>query len=143
MVAEEFPEVTVGALIFNPDGKLFLVKSHKWHDKYVMPGGHIELGETAENALKREIKEETGLDIHGIEFLRFQEHVFDNAYWKKKHFIFLDFACKTDASGNSEIKLNNEGQEYVWVSIDEALKIDVEPYTRKTIESYIKHRKDS
>ena len=61
-MAEEFPEVTVGALIFNPDGKLFLVKSHKWHDKYVMPGGHIELGETAENALKREIKEETGID---------------------------------------------------------------------------------
>ncbi|MBS3090251.1 NUDIX domain-containing protein [Candidatus Pacearchaeota archaeon] len=141
-MAGELPEVAVGALIFNYDGKLFLVKSHKWHGKYAIPGGHIELGETAEDALKREIKEETCLDIHDIKFLGFQEHVFDNAYWKKKHFIFLDFACRTDASEKSEIKLNHEGQGYAWVSVDEALKMDVEPYTKKTIESYIeKYRK--
>jgi len=45
------------------------MKSHKWHDAYVIPGGHIELGETAEEALRREIKEETALDIYGIEFI--------------------------------------------------------------------------
>lgn len=134
MTEQKFPEVAVGALIFNPTGKLFLVKSHKWHNKYVVPGGHVELGETVETALKREIKEETGLGIHDIEFIGFQEHVFDNTFWKKKHFIFLDFACKTNASENSEITLNHESQEHIWVSVDEALKMDVEPYTRKTIE---------
>lgn len=40
------PEPTVGALIFNPQGEIFLMKSHKWRNKYVIPGGHIELGET-------------------------------------------------------------------------------------------------
>lgn len=68
MPEQRFPEPTVGALIFNAEGKLFLMKSHKWHDEYVIPGGHIELGETAEEALRREIKEETALDIYDIEF---------------------------------------------------------------------------
>ncbi len=60
---QQQPEPTVGALIFNPQGKLFLVKSYKWGNKYTIPGGHIELGENIKQALKREIKEETGMDI--------------------------------------------------------------------------------
>ena len=63
MAKQQFPEPTVGALIFNPEGKLLLMRSHKWRDKYVVPGGHIELGEHIEDALKREVKEETGLDV--------------------------------------------------------------------------------
>jgi nucleoside triphosphatase len=139
MAEQQYPEPTVGALIFNPAGKIFLMKSHKWRDKYVIPGGHIELGEKVEEALKREIKEETGLDIYDIEFICFQEFVFDEAFWKKRHFIFFDYACKTSST---EVKLNSEAQEFVWVTLDEALELDIEPYTRKTIEEYLKlHKK--
>ena len=138
MAEQQYPEPTVGALIFNPAGKILLIKSHKWKNKYVIPGGHIELGEKVEEALKREIKEETGLDVYEIEFICFQEFIFDKAFWKKRHFIFLDFACKTNSR---EVKLNSEGQEFVWVTLDEALKLDIEPYTRKTIEEYLKLHK--
>jgi len=139
MAEQRYPEPTVGALIFNPAGKILLIKSHKWKDKYVIPGGHIELGEKVKDALKREIKEETGLDIYDIEFICFQEFIFDEIFWKKRHFIFLDFACKTNST---EVKLNSEAQEFVWVSLDEALKLDIEPYTKKTIEEYLKlHKK--
>lgn len=133
-----YPEPTVGALIFNKQGKILLVKSHKWRNKYVMVGGKIELGETMEGALKREIKEETGLDIYDIEFICFQEFIFGKEFYKKKHFIFFDFACKTDSE---DVKLNREAQEYVWVYPEEASKIDLEPYTRKIIEKYLKERK--
>jgi nucleoside triphosphatase len=138
MAEQQFPEPTCGALIFNPEGKIFLMRSHKWRDKYVMPGGHIELGEKAEDALKREIKEETGLDIYNIEFICMQEFIFDDAFWKKRHFIFFDYSCKTDSS---EVRLNSEGQEYKWVSISDALKMPVEPYTKKTIDQYLKKNK--
>lgn len=135
MSEQQFPEPTVGALIFNPKGEIFIMKSHKWRGKYVIPGGHIELGEKMESALKREIKEETGLDISDIEFLLFQEFVFDEAFWKKRHFIFFDFVCK---ASSSKVTLDSEGQEYIWVSLNEALKLPIEPYTKKTIEEYMK-----
>jgi nucleoside triphosphatase len=77
-VEQKYPEPTVGALIFNPEWEILLVKSHKWKEKYTIPGGHIDLVERTEDALKREIKEETDLDIYDIRF------------------IFFDFACRTD-----------------------------------------------
>ena len=51
MPEQQYPEPTVGALIFNPEGKVFLMRSHKWRGKWVLPGGHIELGERMEDAL--------------------------------------------------------------------------------------------
>lgn len=133
MAEQQFPEPTVGALILNRDGKIFLMKSYKWRGRYVIPGGHVELGETLEQALKREAKEETGLDVHDIKFICMQEFILDEAFWKKRHFIFLDYACKTDSD---EAKLNSEGQEYGWFTVREALKLPLEPYTRRTIEEY-------
>lgn len=135
MSKQQFPEPTIGALILNPDNKVFLMKSYKWRNKYVIPGGHIELGETVEKALKREIKEETGLDIYDIEFLCFQEFIFDKAFWKRKHFIFFDFVCRTNSS---KVKLDSEGQEYIWLSLEEALKLPIESYTRHAIKEYMK-----
>lgn len=44
-----YPEATVGALIVNEKGEVLLVHSKKWGEKYTVPGGHIELGEQAED----------------------------------------------------------------------------------------------
>lgn len=128
----------VGALIFNREGKILLMRSHKWKDKYMIPGGHIEFGETMKEALIREVKEETNLDIKDIEFVQFQECIFDNTFWKKRHFIFFDFACKTDST---DVKLNEEAQEFGWFSIKEALKLDADIYTIKTIKKYTEQNK--
>lgn len=134
MSVQQYPEPTVGAMIFSPQGKLFLMRSHKWRDQYVIPGGHIEVGESIEQALRREIKEETGLDIDNIEFIGFQEFILDDAFWAKRHFIFFDYACTTESV---QVTLNDEAQEYAWVPLEEALDWPVEPYTRSTIQTYI------
>lgn len=134
MPQQQFPEPTVGALIFDLHDRLFLMRSHKWRDKYVVPGGHIELGESMEDALQREVKEETGLEVHDIEFLCFQEFVFDDAFWKRRHFIFFDFSCRTDCT---DATLNCEAEEYVWVSLQEALALPIEPYTEVAIQKYL------
>jgi nucleoside triphosphatase len=137
MSKQQFPEPTVGALIFSPEDKLFLMKSHKWKGKYVIPGGHIELGETIEDALKREVKEETNLDIYDIEFVCFQEFIYDEKFWEKKHFIFFDYACRTDAVN---AVLNHEAEEYLWVSLEQLADLPVESYTENAIREYLKRK---
>lgn len=133
MPEQLFPEPCVGSLIFNKQGKVFLMKSPKWHDHWIIPGGHIELGETMEQALKREIKEETGLDIYDIKFVLFQEFINDPIFWKKKHFVFFDFACKTNST---KVTLEQrEGKEYVWATIEEAMNMKIDTYTKKLIET--------
>lgn len=132
-MARRYPEPTVGAVITNPQGKIFLMRSHKFHDRYVIPGGHVEVGETMETALKREIKEETGLTIYDLEFICFHESIFDPGFHKKKHLLFFDYACRTRST---KVRLNEEGQSYVWVLLPKAMRLDLEPYTRKTLELY-------
>jgi nucleoside triphosphatase len=85
---KQYPEPIAGAFIFNIKGELFLMKSHKWSDMYVIPGGHIELGETIHDALKREAKEETGLNIYDPKFICFWEFIEGKEFHKKKHMIF-------------------------------------------------------
>lgn len=134
MEEQQYPEPTVGALIFGPDGKLFLMRSHKWMGKYVVPGGHIDLGESIEDALIREVKEETGLDIYDIEFLCFQEFIYDDAFWQKRHFIFFDYVCKTDST---DVTLNSEAEDYIWARLDEVPRLLADSYTRKAIQTYL------
>lgn len=134
MPDQVFPEPTVGIFIFNQTGEVLLLKSHKWPGKYVVPGGHVELGERLEEAAIREAKEETGLDIYDLKFIMFQQFIHDPAFWKHRHFIFFDFACKTDSL---EVKLNDEAQEYVWVQPEAALQLAVDTYTRLSIEKIL------
>ncbi len=124
----QYPEPTVGAIIFNPDGKVLLCRSRKWDDKYVFPGGHIELGEKMEDALLREVKEETGLDVFDVQLISVQEAVYSDTFETKKHFIFIDFICKTHSY---EVILNDEAQEFKWVNLKDIESYDLGGFTRR------------
>jgi len=134
MTDQIFPEPTVGIFIFNQSNELLLVKSHKWPGKYVVPGGHVELGERLEDAAIREAKEETGLDIYDLKFVNFQQFIYDSSFWKKRHYIFFDYFCRTDSL---EVKLNDEAEEHVWVKPDAALHLPLDSYTQVSIEKII------
>jgi nucleoside triphosphatase len=138
-IDQEYPEPTVGGLIINPEGELLIVKSHKWKVAYTIPGGHVEVGESLEEALLREVKEETGLDIHEIEFLCFHEFIGDEIFWEKRHFIFFDFICCTS---KTEVILNNEAQEYLWVPIREAVNLPIGKYLRRSLEIYLERQEE-
>jgi nucleoside triphosphatase len=135
MAEQRFPEPTVGVFIFNQQGELLLLQSHKWPGAYVVPGGHVELGERLEETAVREAKEETGLDIYDLEFILFQQFIYDPAFWKHRHFIFFDFAAKTDSR---DVMLNDEAQAYIWIKPAVALELKLDTYTRNAIEAYLK-----
>lgn len=127
---KKYPEPTVGAVIFNPEGKVLLCKSHKWNDKYVIPGGHIELGEKMEEALRREIFEETGLEIYDIKLISLKESIDSSTFHEKKHFIFIDYECKTDST---KVVLNDEAQEYRWVGLNEIENYSLGGFTKELL----------
>jgi 8-oxo-dGTP diphosphatase len=59
------PTLTVDVIIEFPDGEIVLVKRgiEPFKGHWAIPGGHVESGETVEQAAVREIKEETGLNV--------------------------------------------------------------------------------
>ena len=131
---KQYPEPIAGAFIFNQAGELFLMKSHKWSDMYVIPGGHIELGEKIEDALKREVKEETGLTVYDPHFICFWEFIEGKEFHKRKHMIFFNYSVKTKGK---KVTLNNEGQEYLWIRPEESLTLPLNKHTRMTLEQYL------
>lgn len=135
MKEKKFPKVVVGVLIFNDERKIFLGRSKKWSDKWAVPGGHLEWGETFFECVKREVKEETNMEVKDVKFVGLQENIFSEAYFKPKHMVFLDYSCN---AVTYDIILNDEIQEYKWVKPKEALsKYDLTDGTNKIIKNYL------
>jgi len=133
-----YPEPTVGALIFDQQSRILLLKCKKHKNRYVIPGGHVEIGEKMHDAVYREVKEETGLDIYDVEILAIQDSIFNKFYHKRKHFIYIDFSCKT---GSDDVKINEESEEFLWITPQESLSLPLDPYTERLIQEYLKGKK--
>jgi nucleoside triphosphatase len=129
--ANKFPRAVVTAIIFNDEGQLLLLKSDQWSDKYIIPGGKVQYGETIEDALRRETKEETNLDIERIEFLFIAEGIELKEASKKKHSIYLIHRCR---ARSLDVRLNEEAQSYRWVDLRDALELDLNSTSRATME---------
>jgi nucleoside triphosphatase len=128
-------------MIVNNQGKILLAKSHTWFDRYTRPGGHIEVGETMADAVKREVKEEVGLDVDVVDMLLIQEAIFAPEFYKKKHFIFIDFYCK---SKDEQVKLDQkEIQDYIWVYPGAAYNLKLDSFTRKTLDKFLERSSGS
>ncbi len=132
-----YPEPTVGALIFDQQGRILLLKGRKHKNRYVIPGGHVEIGEKMHDAVRREVKEETGLNIYDVEIFAIQDSIFNKFYHKQKHFIYIDFRCKTDSD---DVKINEESEEFLWVTPQESLSLSLDPYTERLIQEYLKDK---
>jgi dihydroneopterin aldolase len=136
----ERPLATAGALIIAPDGDVLLVQSKKWHDLYSIPGGKIEIGETREEALHREVREETGLKVKNIRFALVQECIFSSEFWQKRHFIMNDFIADLDpAYSKDQVVLNDEAYAFRWIAPVEALQLPLHHECRVFIEWYLNH----
>jgi len=91
--------VAVGAVIEDNEGRILLVK-HKperkgyWQGKWICPGGSLELGETLEEGARREVKEETGLDIDIQKLLLPFERIVREGRKTALRVIYIDFVAK-------------------------------------------------
>jgi len=118
-------EVSQYIVVLNKNKILLLQASGltKISGKWSFPGGHIDYGESIEESLKREVKEETNLNIEILSPIK--ANVIDNTYT-------IIFAAKY-ISG--EIKLSEEHSKYRWVEIDEMKNMDL---INKVLIEYVK-----
>lgn len=139
MADRQYPLVTVGALIISPKKKVLFVKTHKWHNLYALPGGKVELGESCEQAINREVKEETALEIENVRFALLQESIFSDEFYKKQHFVMHDYAADLKKGFKEEdVVLNEEAESYVWVTPEEALQMPIIRQGRALLNWYLK-----
>jgi phosphoglycolate phosphatase len=132
-----FPIATVGALIFNAKNEALMIRTHKWSDKWGIPGGKIKFGETAEAALRREIREETALNVKDIKFVLVQDCIHSKEFYKDAHFVLLNYTCRCVAK-TPAVKLNEEGREFRWLKLADAKKLKLNKPTKILIEAALK-----
>jgi phosphoglycolate phosphatase-like HAD superfamily hydrolase/ADP-ribose pyrophosphatase YjhB (NUDIX family) len=121
------PVATVGALIFDAAGDVLMIQTHKWSDKWGIPGGKIKANEASEDALRREIREETGLELKDVRFELVQDCIEPAEFYQKAHFILLNY---TATATSRDVVLNDEAETHRWVPLDEAAKLDLNAPTR-------------
>jgi 8-oxo-dGTP pyrophosphatase MutT (NUDIX family) len=117
-------------LVIENEKVLLMRRRKKGLEYFAVPGGHVETGESPEIAAKRELKEETNLDVI------IGKCLFDEKIGQMHEYFFLaeSFAGKVSLGG-PELERNSSENLYAleWVSLDEIEKVNLLPKEIKTI----------
>jgi catechol 2,3-dioxygenase len=125
--------VGVGALIFNDEGKLLMAKrgpaARNERGKWEIPGGAIEFGETLEQGLKREIKEELNITIKVGELLQVFDHILKK---ERQHWVSPTYICRL-VKGTPKIMEPTKCAEIGWFTLPEAEQLPLSIITKHDI----------
>jgi phosphoglycolate phosphatase len=126
-----FPVSTVGALIYDSMDRVLMLQTHKWGNRWGIPGGKIQRGESNEEAVRREVREETALELDDLQFALVQDCIDSGEFVTPAHFLLLNYVA---LARPGEVTLNDEAQRFMWVPPEEALAMNLNTPTRVLLE---------
>ncbi|HEX8712516.1 MAG TPA: NUDIX hydrolase [Terracidiphilus sp.] len=134
----EFPNapiVAIGAIIVDA-GRVLLVRrgSEPLKDQWSLPGGALELGESLNEGLVREVGEETGLAVAPVELVELLDRIHRDGDRIRYHYVIADYLCRVTGGA---LKAATDAAEVRWAEPHEwsshsILRID--PITARVIE---------
>ncbi len=131
------PLLGVGAVIFQ-DGKVLLIERGQEPLKgwWTLPGGLVETGERLECAVRREVLEETGLEIRPIESAAIFERIMpDIEGCTEFHYVIVDYLC--ELTGGT-LRAGSDVAQAMWVAVDRLHTVKMAPGTPPVIDKALK-----
>jgi 8-oxo-dGTP diphosphatase len=128
--------VAVGGFVENEQGDILLVKTRD--GGWVYPGGQVEVGENLMDALIREIKEESGIDVVVSHLIGIYSntgiHKWYDGVTDVPTKVMLDYVCKPIGG---ELSTSDETTESCWVAKDKVLDMITSPAIRTRYQAYL------
>ncbi|MEX2557227.1 MAG: NUDIX hydrolase [Actinomycetota bacterium] len=112
------PFCAVGAIVVDK-GALLLIKRNREpaRGQWSLPGGRVELGETLREALVREVREETGVDVDVDGLIGVAERIVrDDEGAIEYHYVILDYVC---TARSTVVKAGDDAADARWVPVGE------------------------
>lgn len=125
------PTVGVGGVVLR-DGKALLIRRGKepFRGRWSVPGGKLEPGETLEQGVVREIREETGIAAAVIEFLTVFERIEHSEGALAYHYVIVDYLCE---AGPGEAQAASDAEAVAWAGPNDLGAYDLPEKTLEVI----------
>ena len=134
--------VSVAGIVLNSENKILMVNTIK--NGWTFPGGIVENGENIIDALKREIYEESGINIDTDEIFCISSNTKEskgyNGIKEIPTIVNIDFICKYK---DGALKSSEETTNVNWFSEDEALSTIKAPHIKERFEAYLNYKKSN
>ena len=113
------PVVAVGAVILDGDRVLLVQRGQEpLKGEWSLPGGVVELGETLEAALAREVREETSLDVVVGRVVEVLDSIRRDAGGRAEyHYIIIDYACRIRGGTSTVASCGTDAADVRWVAV--------------------------
>ena len=128
----ERPLVGVGGVVFSNQRVLLARRAREpLKGQWSIPGGLLRIGEKLEEGVRRELKEETGLEVEPVSVLGVFDRILTEKIRVKYHYVLIDYLCRcldgktVPASDVSEVR---------WVQIEELGELQLWEDTRSVVE---------
>lgn len=127
------PSAATAAFIINSRGELLVVRRAKEPAKGTLdlPGGFVDIGETAEEGIVREIREETGLEVTECKYLFSRPNIYPYT-GIDVHTLDMLFECKVN--NEAEARADDDAAELMWIPIE---KINPEEFGLASIRNAV------